>query len=80
MESKDRVVIGMSCRVPGARDTADYWRNCTWTALEDGCCDPFRFTGAIGIFAGSAINHHYSRIIANTKLVSAVDPVCHPLQ
>lgn len=27
---------------------------CTWAALEDAACDPARFTGAIGVFGGSA--------------------------
>ncbi len=133
-------VIGMSCRLPGARDTAEYWSNlcagvesitffsdddllaagespevfrdpsyvrahgcmpdayafdaaffgvspneaaatdpqqrvfleCAWSALEDAGCDPGRFSGAVGVFAGSGTNGHYARVRAQTDLASAV--------
>lgn len=32
------------------------WLETAWEALEDAGCDPFRFKGAIGVFAGSYIN------------------------
>ena len=130
----------MSCRVPGARDVAEYWRNlcsgvesisffsdedlratgvplealqdpayvrahgampdayafdaaffgvsqsearvmdpqqrvfleCAWTALEDAGCDPRRFAGPIGVFAGSGNSGHHARVAAHQELVSAV--------
>jgi amino acid adenylation domain-containing protein len=133
-------IVGMSCRLPGARDTAAYWRNlygavesiaffaeddllaagvsaerlrdaryvrafgampdayafdapffhvsqgearvmdpqqrvfleCVWTALEDAGCDPNRFAGAIGVFAGSGFNGHYARILAHPELIAIV--------
>src|SRR5439155_26606378 len=41
---------------------------CTWSALEDAGCNPHRFGGAIGIFAGSGINDHYVRIRSHPEL------------
>ena len=42
---------------------------CAWTALEDAGCDPQRYAGAIGVFAGSAANsyqaNHLNPALAN---------------
>ncbi len=32
---------------------------CAWEALEDGGCDPARYAGAIGVFAGSSMNTYF---------------------
>jgi amino acid adenylation domain-containing protein len=45
---------------------------CAWSALEDAGCDPSRFAGAIGVFAGSGSNHHLQRVLAHPDLVEAV--------
>ena len=47
---------------------------CAWSALEDAACDPQRYPGAIGVFAGSGSTSYWMRILANSDLVSAVGP------
>jgi acyl transferase domain-containing protein/SAM-dependent methyltransferase len=32
-----------------------------WTALEDACCDPERFDGSVGVYAGVGLNHYLLR-------------------
>ncbi|HEU4562407.1 MAG TPA: amino acid adenylation domain-containing protein, partial [Longimicrobium sp.] len=135
-------VIGMSCRLPGARTPAEYWSNLcagvesisffsedellaagiapelvrdpsyvraygampdafafdapffgvnpaeaqvmdpqqrvflesAWSALEDAGCDPARYPGAIGVYAGSGSGGtaYQWRVMANPEMVSAV--------
>src|SRR5262249_8649046 len=36
---------------------------CCWEALEDGACDPSAYGGAIGVFAGAAMNTYFLRQI-----------------
>ena len=44
-----------------------------WTALEDAGCDPARYPGAIGIFAGMSNNTYFAHNIANRPdLIDAV--------
>jgi len=139
----DRIaVVGMSCRVPGARDPAQFWANlcagvesisrfspdellaagvapelvhdrayvpasgaledawafdaaffgitpaeaavmdpqhrvfleCAYAALEDAGCDPARFAGAVGVYAGCGTTSHLARVLAHPRLVAAAGP------
>ncbi|HLM45141.1 MAG TPA: type I polyketide synthase, partial [Myxococcaceae bacterium] len=45
---------------------------CAWSALEDAGYDPGRFQGAVGVYAGSGLSSHLSRVLASHELVSAV--------
>ena len=45
---------------------------CAWEALEDAGCDPRRFPGRIGVFAGVGMNHYLMNLAAHPELVQAV--------
>ncbi|HEX6373984.1 MAG TPA: amino acid adenylation domain-containing protein [Longimicrobium sp.] len=45
---------------------------CAWSALEDAGCDPARFRGAIGVYAGSGFSRHVQRVMADEELMAAV--------
>ena len=45
---------------------------CAWSALEDAGCDPARFAGAVGVFAGSGGSDHLWRVLAHPDLAAAV--------
>src|SRR4051794_1566272 len=47
---------------------------CAWSALEDAGCDPARFAGSVGVFAGCGTNDYYTRLLAHPELMSAVGP------
>ncbi|MEW6367290.1 MAG: amino acid adenylation domain-containing protein [Acidobacteriota bacterium] len=47
---------------------------CAWDALEDAGCDPTRFEGAIGVYAGSGMNSYVLNLIQNRDVVNAVGP------
>lgn len=50
-----------------------HFLECSWEALEDAGCDPARFDGAIGVFAGSGHNTYLSlNLLANPDLVAEV--------
>ena len=50
-----------------------HFLECTWEALEDAAYDPFRFAGAIGVFAGSGYNAYLAHnLLTNSQLVSEV--------
>ncbi len=46
---------------------------CAWEALEDAGCDPVRYAGAIGVFAGSGHNLYLaSNLLTNPDLLAEV--------
>jgi acyl transferase domain-containing protein/acyl carrier protein len=46
---------------------------CAWTALEDAGCDPERYNGTIGIYAGTGVNGYLlNNLIANGRLPEGV--------
>lgn len=50
-----------------------HFLECTWEALEDAGYDPFRFEGAIGVFAGSGQSSYLpSNLLTNPELVADV--------
>ena len=47
-----------------------------WTALEDAGCDPARYPGAIGVFAGMSNNTYFANNVAgHPELIDAVGPL-----
>jgi amino acid adenylation domain-containing protein len=45
---------------------------CAWHALEDAGCDPSRFAGAIGVYAGVSANFYLLRnVLANPEVLQA---------
>jgi acyl transferase domain-containing protein len=46
---------------------------CAQAALDDAACDPMRFSGLIGVFAGSSMNTYYINNLARSDI--AADPV-----
>lgn len=50
-----------------------HFLECSWEALEDAAYDPFRFDGAIGVFAGSGQSVYLpSNLLTNPQLVEDV--------
>ncbi len=46
---------------------------CAWEALEDAACDPRRFPGAIGVYAGmSQSTYVFSNLLANPEVMGTV--------
>ena len=42
---------------------------CAWHALENAGCDPYRFHGEIGVFAGAARNSYFVRNISRDEML-----------
>jgi acyl transferase domain-containing protein len=45
-----------------------------WTALEDAGCDPTRFDGAVGVFAGASTNRYLLFHLLGNPAVTTADP------
>jgi acyl transferase domain-containing protein len=45
----------------------------SWAALEDAGCDPSRFAGLIGVFAGCSLSRYMLHVHADPELARAVD-------
>ena len=46
---------------------------CAWEALEDACCMPERFAGAIGVYAGAGVNSYLlSNLLPNREAIGEV--------
>ncbi|MEP7010522.1 MAG: amino acid adenylation domain-containing protein [Acidobacteriota bacterium] len=43
-----------------------------WEALENAACDPDRYPGSIGVFAGSGLNTYLINLYSNPELMAAV--------
>jgi acyl transferase domain-containing protein/acyl carrier protein len=48
---------------------------CAVEALEDAGCDPHRYPGSIGVFAGAAVSTYQLKIAASQGLASASNPL-----
>ncbi len=42
---------------------------CAWHALENAGCDPYRFQGEIGVFAGAARNSYFVRNVSRDEML-----------
>ncbi len=47
---------------------------CAWEALEDACCDPARFQGAIGVYAGVGMNSYVLNLFQNGDVLNSIGP------
>ncbi|MES1243977.1 MAG: SDR family NAD(P)-dependent oxidoreductase [Acidobacteriota bacterium] len=71
----DAGLFGMSPRE--ARVTDPQHRlllECAWEALEDATCDPARFPGLVGVFAGSSLSRYMLAANAAPDLGPTLDP------
>ncbi len=45
---------------------------CAWEALESACCDPQRFAGSIGVYAGCAMSSYFlNNLICNREVLQS---------
>ncbi|HET7460810.1 MAG TPA: amino acid adenylation domain-containing protein [Longimicrobium sp.] len=69
----DAVFFGVNPREAQAMDPQQrVFLECGYAALEDAGCDPARFPGAVGVFAGCGDNGHQARVAASPGLLAAV--------
>lgn len=62
VEMFDAEFFGMTPREAALTDPQQrVFLECAWQALEDAGCDPQRFKGLIGVFAGSSLNSYFLR-------------------
>jgi acyl transferase domain-containing protein len=60
VEDWDHAFFGVSPRQASLMDPQHrLWLECTWDALEDGCLDPSRFAGNVGVFTGIGTRGNY---------------------
>jgi acyl transferase domain-containing protein len=60
VEDWDHAFFGVSPRQASLMDPQHrLWLECAWDALEDGCLDPSRFTGNVGVFTGIGTRGNY---------------------
>ncbi len=60
VEKFDAEFFGMYAREAELTDPQQrLFLECAWEALEDASCDPRRYRGAIGVFAGCSINTYF---------------------
>ncbi|WP_434419163.1 type I polyketide synthase [Nannocystis pusilla] len=61
IESFDAGFFGVSAREAELMDPQQrLFLECAWEALEDAGCDPSRFDGSIGVYAGSTMSTYYA--------------------
>ena len=69
VEFFDASFFGMSARDAQITDPQHrVFLECAWHALEDAACDPGRFTGEIGVFAGAGRNTYFLRNLASEEV------------
>jgi acyl transferase domain-containing protein len=60
IEDWDHAFFGVSPRQAALMDPQHrLWLECAWEALEDGCLDPSRFAGNVGVFTGIGTRGNY---------------------
>ena len=60
VEDWDHTFFGVSPRQASLMDPQHrLWLECAWDALEDGCLDPSRFAGNVGVFMGIGTRGNY---------------------
>jgi phthiocerol/phenolphthiocerol synthesis type-I polyketide synthase E len=74
-ESFDAGLFGMSPREARATDPQHrLLLECAWEALEDAGCDPARFPGLIGVFAGTSLSRYMLAAHSAPDLGPTLDP------
>lgn len=64
VEDWDHAFFGVTPRQASLMDPQQrLWLECAWDALEDGCLDPSRFAGNVGVFTGIGTRGNY--LLAN---------------
>ncbi len=72
-ESFDAAFFGYSAREAEVMDPQQrVFLECAWEALEDAGCDPSRYRGAIGVFAGAGMNTYALNLMTNPSALQAV--------
>lgn len=60
VEDFDHAFFGVTPRQAALMDPQQrLWLECAWDALEDGCLDPRRFAGNVGVFTGIGTRGNY---------------------
>jgi phthiocerol/phenolphthiocerol synthesis type-I polyketide synthase E len=74
-EDFDAGLFGMSPREARVTDPQHrLFLECAWEALEDAGCDPSRFPGLVGVFAGSSLSRYMLAVNADPDLGPYLDP------
>lgn len=70
----DAAFFGFSAREAEIIDPQQrVFLECAWSALEDAGCDPSRFAGAIGVFAGAGLNTYAPlNLMSHPELLASV--------
>ncbi|HZF12915.1 MAG TPA: thioester reductase domain-containing protein [Thermoanaerobaculia bacterium] len=73
----DAALFGFSPREAQIMDPQQrVFLECAWEALGDAACDPDRFPGAIGVYAGvSQSSYFLSNLLSHPELLRAVSPL-----
>src|SRR5262249_36771692 len=73
----DAALFGFSPREAQLMDPQQrLFLECAWEALGDAACDPDRFAGAIGVYAGvSQSSYFLSNLLSHPELLRAVSPL-----
>jgi phthiocerol/phenolphthiocerol synthesis type-I polyketide synthase E len=73
----DAALFGFSPREAQIMDPQQrLFLECAWEALGDAACDPDRFPGAIGVYAGvSQSSYFLSNLLSHPELLRAVSPL-----
>lgn len=72
-ECFDAPFFGYSAREAEVMDPQQrVFLECAWEALEDAGCDPSRYRGAIGVFAGAGMNTYALNLMTNPAALQAV--------
>ncbi|HEX6908992.1 MAG TPA: polyketide synthase, partial [Longimicrobium sp.] len=65
----DAAFFGISRREAQVMDPQHrVFLECAWSALEDAGCDPARYAGAVGVYAGSGFSSYGARVLADPAL------------
>ena len=74
IESFDAAFFGYSPREAEAMEPAHrIFLECAWEALENAGCDPSRFPGAVGVYAGTGEpSYTHNNVLARPEVVAAL--------
>jgi acyl transferase domain-containing protein len=74
-EAFDAGLFGMSPREARITDPQHrVFLECAWEALEDAGCDPGRFPGLVGVFAGCSLSRYMLAVHGDPDMARALDP------
>ncbi len=74
-EAFDAGLFGMSPREARITDPQHrVFLECAWEVLEDAGCDPGRFPGLVGVFAGCSLSRYMLAVHGDPDMARALDP------